>query len=75
LVVGSTLLSEVGQPAQCSWKPLTGQCEIIAYIMSAGSSLSSFFTLIAFVAFFLHRIEQLSNVLSDTFFRRRLPFL
>jgi hypothetical protein len=44
-------MSEVGQPAQCNWKPLIGQCEITAYVMSAGSWLSSFFILIAFVAF------------------------
>jgi hypothetical protein len=58
-------VSDVGQPAQCKWRPLIGQCEITAYVMSAGSSLSSIFILIAFVAFVLHRIEQLSNVLSD----------
>jgi hypothetical protein len=44
-------VSELGQPAQCNWKPLIGQCEITAYVMSAGSSVSSFFILIAFVAF------------------------
>jgi hypothetical protein len=36
------ILSEVGQPVQCKWRPLIGQCEITAYIMSAGSSLPSF---------------------------------
>jgi hypothetical protein len=45
------MVSEVGQPAQCKWRPLIGQCEITAYVMSAGSSLSSFFILIDFVAF------------------------
>jgi hypothetical protein len=36
------LLSEVGQPAQCKWRPLIGQREITAYVISAGSSLPSF---------------------------------
>jgi hypothetical protein len=44
-------MSEVGQPAQCKWRPLIGQYEITAYVMSAGRSLSSFSILIAFVAF------------------------
>jgi hypothetical protein len=47
----SNIVSEVGQPAQCKWRPLIGQCEITAYVMSAGSLLSSFFILIASVAF------------------------
>jgi hypothetical protein len=60
-------VSEVGQPAQCKWRSLIGRCEITAYVMSAGSSLPSFLHSHSLGSLDLHRIEQLSNVLSDIF--------
>jgi hypothetical protein len=40
LVRGLHKVSEVGQPAQCKWRLLVGQCEITSYVTSAWSSLS-----------------------------------